>query len=183
MDKPKQILILHSSTEGHTVKICKQIALKIQNKYNNVEICNMDMLEEANQNYIAKFQLIIIGASVRYGDFNKKVYSFIKNNIILLSTRKTAFFGVNLVARKEHKSTTEQNPYMKKFLKKSLWKPDHIEVFAGALDYSKYKRFDKLMILMIMFLTKGPTDTSKRYVFTKWNKVKSFSSKIAEINI
>ena len=31
------------------------------------------------------------------------------------------------------------------------------------------------MIRLIMYITKGPTDTSKNFEFTDWNKVDDFS--------
>ena len=85
------------------------------------------------------------------------------------------FFSVNVVARKKEKNTPETNPYIKKFLKKTNWRPKKIEVFAGKVDYPKYNFFNKLVIKFIMFMTKGPTDTCQSYEFTDWEKVKEFS--------
>ena len=64
---------------------------------------------------------------------------------------------------------------MIKFLKKTLWKPKILKVFAGKIDYPKYKFFDKYAIKFIMFVTNGPTDTSQTYEFTDWDEVKIFS--------
>ena len=38
-----------------------------------------------------------------------------------------------MVARKPEKNTPETNPYMKKFLKISNWKPNKLGVFAGKV--------------------------------------------------
>ena len=51
-------------------------------------------------------------------------------------------------------------------------------MFAGKIDYPKYKFLDKYAIKFIMWITKGPTDTSKVYEFTDWNRVKSFAEKL-----
>ena len=70
---------------------------------------------------------------------------------------------------------------MNKFLKISNWNPDKLCVFAGKVDYPKYSFIDKHLIQLIMFITKGPTDTSKSYEFTNWSKVEEFSREIDQI--
>ena len=37
---------------------------------------------------------------------------------------------------------------------------------------------DKYVIKLIMFITKGPTDTSKSYEFTDWSKVDDFANEL-----
>lgn len=46
---------------------------------------------------------MIIGASVRYGHFNKQVYRFVERHHELLNAKSAVFFGVGLTARKEGK--------------------------------------------------------------------------------
>ena len=102
-------------------------------------------------------------------------------SIIKICIKRSAFFSVNVVARKPEKNTPETNPYMRKFLKISNWQPNKLAVFAGKVDYPKYGFFDKHIIRLIMFITKGPTDTSRSFEFTDWSKVEDFSKKL-ELN-
>ena len=51
-------------------------------------------------------------------------------------------------------------------------------MFAGKVDYPNYGFFDKYIIKFIMFLTKGPTDTSQSYEFTDWLKVENFAKEL-----
>ena len=83
-----------------------------------------------------------------------------------------------MVARKLEKNSPNTNPYIKKFLKISKWIPKKIAVFAGKVDYPNYGFFDKYIIQLIMFITKGPTDTSKSYEFTDWSKVDDFAKEL-----
>ena len=92
--------------------------------------------------------------------------------------KNTSFFTVNVVARKKEKNTPDTNPYMKKFLELSGWKPDNLGVFAGKIDYPKYGFFDRQIIRLIMYITKGPTDTSQTYEFTDWKKVEEFATEV-----
>ena len=95
-----------------------------------------------------------------------------------LEKRFTAFFTVNVVARKKEKNQPETNPYMKKFIELSGWQPDKLVVFAARIDYPSYRFFDRLIIRFIMLITKGPTDTSQTYEFTDWTKVEEFAKEV-----
>ena len=167
-------LIIYVSTDGHTKKICKQIINSL-----NVRIAvKLISLVEATKLDLTEFNKIIIGASIRYGKHSKDLYKFIELNKKTLEEKKSIFFSVNVVARKPEKNTPETNPYIKKFLKISKWKPKKIGVFAGKVDYPNYNFFDKHIIKLIMFITGGPTDTSQSYEFTDWSKVDDFAKEL-----
>ena len=167
-------LVIYSSTDGHTKKICE----RIKNLINNGNLVELFSLEEAKQIELSNFENIVIGASIRYGKHSRELYNFIKSNRNILDQKKCAFFSVNVVARKPEKNTAETNPYINKFLKISKWKPNKIGVFAGKVDYPSYNLIDKYIIKFIMFITKGPTDTSQSYEFTDWSKVDDFSKEL-----
>ncbi len=168
------LLVIYSSTDGHTKIICEKIVQNLENS-NNTELVP---LERATNLDLSKFDKILIGASIRYGKHSNDLYKFIKSNKKILDQKETAFFSVNVVARKIEKSKPETNPYIKKFLKISNWKPSKVAVFAGKVDYPNYKFFDKYAIKLIMFITKGPTDTTRSYEFTNWSKVEAFAKEL-----
>ncbi len=167
-------LIIYSSTDGHTKTICERII----NFSNDRDMVKIISLNEASKFEISEFDKIVIGASIRYGKHSEELYKFIRLNKSILDRKDSSFFSVNVVARKSEKNTPETNPYIKKFLKISNWSPKKIGVFAGKVDYPKYSFFDKYIIKLIMFITKGPTDTSQSYEFTDWSKVDTFAKKL-----
>ena len=167
-------LIIYSSTDGHTKSICKKIVESLSNQ-DFVKIISLSEVEKID---LLKFNKIIIGASIRYGKHSKELYKFIELNKNILDTKDSIFFSVNVVARKLEKNTADTNPYIKKFLKISKWRPKKIGVFAGKVDYPKYNFLDKYIIKFIMFITKGPTDTSQSYEFTDWSKVDNFAKEL-----
>ena len=169
--KPKT-LILYSSVDGQTLKICNKILDVFEQYDQKIKLYSIDDFNED----ISRYDKIIIGASIRYGVHNKKVIDFINNNKEQLDAIKTVFFSVNLVARKPEKSSPDTNPYVIKFFKTIDWKPTITEVFAGMLDYKKYKPFDRIMIQFIMWITKGPTDKNTKIEYTNWEKVKTFAT-------
>ena len=170
-------LIIYSSTDGHTKTIC----LKILNSLKDPDLVNIIPLDEVETFDLSKYNKIIIGASIRYGKHNSKVINFVKKNIKLLNLKKTAFFSVNVVARKLGKNLPNTNPYVIKFLRDTNWKPNKVGVFAGKVDYPNYNFINKYVIRFIMMITKGPTDTKNSYEFTNWDTVKKFALDINNI--
>ena len=167
-------LIIYSSTDGHTKTICKRLTNFLKNR-DEIKVISLD---DAKKFELSEFTKIIIGASIRYGRHSKELYKFINSNKDILNQKQSVFFSVHVVARKPEKRLPETNPYIKKFLKIASGKPKKIGVFAGKVDYPNYGFFDKYIIKLIMFITKGPTDTSQSYEFTDWSKVKAFAKKL-----
>ena len=164
----KRSLITYSTVDGQTKIISEKIAAFASHS-------KVDVLPISDQINLDNYETIIIGASIRYGKYRKEVYSFIEDNIQTLKMKENAFFSVNVVARKPEKSTPDTNPYLKKFLSNIKWAPKNLGVFAGKIEYPKYKFIDKYAIKFIMWITKGPTDTSKTYEFTNWKAVEDFA--------
>lgn len=171
-------LFLYSTREGQTKKIFQHIDGQLSG-YD----CDFVDLHTIDDIDIEKYERVLVGASIRYGHLNKKLYQFIERNLKALQTSKAAFFCVNLTARKEDqgKDTPEGSAYIKTFLKKSPWQPELIGVFAGALYYPRYNWFDRTMIKFIMSMTGGETDTSKEVEYTNWEKVTLFANKFKKM--
>ena len=175
----KKVLFLYSSREGQTIKILKHIETQFSDNYQ----CEIVDLHQVDNIDFSLYERVLVGASIRYGKLNKKLYQFIESNLAQFNSNKVAFFCVNLTARKEDqgKDTPEGSVYVQKFLSLSPWQPSLIGVFAGALYYPRYTWFDKMMIKLIMTLTGGKTDTSKEVEYTNWNKVTLFAEKFKEM--
>ena len=169
-------LLLYSSVYGMSRQICERMQALLRQRGQTVEVApiggNLDP---------AAFDAIVIGASIRYGKHNPAVLDFIRAHVALLEARPSALFSVNLVARKPDKNTPLTNPYLKKLVAQSPWKPRLLGVFAGELDYSRYKPSDKWIIRLIMWITNGPTDFSTKIVFTDWDEVERFAGQVATL--
>ncbi len=169
-----KILIIYSTTDGHTRSICERLQ-SIAANGNDVDLVAMAEQPDID---IAPYDKVVIGASIRYGKHKPEVFDFIKRNHAALEGKANALFSVNVVARKPEKNTPETNPYLQKFLQKIAWKPDNLAVFAGKIDYPRYGTFDRTMIRFIMWMGKGPTDPTQTFEFTDWDKVDEFGRRI-----
>jgi len=172
----KKVLILFSTVDNHTQKISARLQSHIEAAGHSVTLKTLD--ETCT---LEAYDTIIIGASIRYGKHNRKVYEFVEQHKATLDSKPNAFFSVNIVARKPGKNQPHTNPYMVKFLKQISWKPKNLAVFAGKLDYKKYRFLDRHMIRFIMWLTKGPTDPNSEIEFTDWSEVERFALHVSTL--
>lgn len=150
----------------------------IEQQDHRVTLLSIDAEPDAD---IKLFDKIVIGASIRYGKHRKQVYEYIKRNEQVLDSRPNAFFSVNVVARKPEKNQPETNPYLKKFLKQISWQPKELAVFAGKIDYQRYRFRDRQMIRLIMWMTNGPTDPETVVEFTNWEQVETFGKLVSNM--
>ncbi|TVQ70307.1 MAG: menaquinone-dependent protoporphyrinogen IX dehydrogenase [Oceanospirillales bacterium] len=175
-----KILIAYSTTDGHTLEISHRLGSVIEQQGHSVSFISIDEEVDIDLN---QFDKIVIGASIRYGKHSKKVYRFIEKNLSVLDNKPNAFFSVNVVARKPEKNTPETNPYLKKFLQQIQWQPKELTVFAGKIDYPKYRFWDRHIIRLIMWMTKGPTDPNAVIEFTDWEQVEAFGQCIGKMEL
>jgi menaquinone-dependent protoporphyrinogen oxidase len=170
-------VMIYATVDGHTKKICQKLQ-EVLNKYDQpVDLFNIEDFDGD----LSPYDRIILGASIRYGVHDKKIIELINTRQQELESKRTAFFSVNLVARKPEKSSPETNPYVVKFFKKISWRPDVVETFAGMLEYPKYSFFDRTMIRLIMWMTKGPTDPKTVKEYTNWDKVEAFGKQLSQL--
>ena len=170
------ILIIYSTTDGHTLRICQRLKQVNEQQGHQVKLVSINDETAADLQLFDKF---VIGASIRYGKHRPQVYEFIERNQKLLESRPNAFFSVNIVARKPEKNRPETNPYVIKFLEKTSWKPGELAVFAGKIDYPKCSFWDRNIIRFIMWMTKGPTDPESVVEFTDWAEVEEFGRRVS----
>lgn len=172
------VLLAYSTTDGHTKTIVQYIQHQLQQQGIN---CSVKQATEVHATDIAAHRVFVLGASVRYGKHQKSVYRLVQQHIAALQSKPNVFFSVNVVARKAGKNTAQGNPYVRRFLQKITWQPQHVAVLAGKIDYPRYRWFDKHIIRFIMHLTGGPTDTSACFDFTNWHAINQLTHTIANM--
>jgi menaquinone-dependent protoporphyrinogen oxidase len=174
----QRTLIAYSTADGHTLAICTRIRQVLEESGVAVVLFEISGSQSLD---LSPFDNIVIGASIRYGKHRPDVYKFIESNREKLDRSPSAFFSVNVVARKAGKQTAQSNPYMLAFASKTTWIPKLTEVFAGKIDYPRYKYIDRQVIRLIMWITHGPTDPNSCTDFTNWDTVEAFSQSIAKL--
>jgi len=167
-----RILLVYSTTDGHTRRISERIRQVVEQAGHALTLRSVTEPAPAD---LELFDKIVLGASIRYGKHAPAVYDFVARHHDVLVSRPNAFFSVNVVARKPEKRAPESNPYLQKFLARIRWRPDQLAVFAGKIDYPKYRYIDRQLIRLIMLMTKGPTDPTTVIEYTNWDDVEAFA--------
>ena len=177
-DEVAKTLLIYHGIYGHTRKISEAIRDEVIRLGGELDIVEIASFAAADAE---RYDAIVIGAAIRNGKHNKAVLALIRNHQPLLDAKPSAFFSVSLVARKPAKNTPDTNPYVKTFLARSPWKPRLVGVFAGDLDYQRYRFSDRHIIRFIMTLTGGPTDLNTKVEFTDWEVVRQFGGQVAAL--
>ena len=173
-----RILIVYSTTDGHTLRICDRLRAILEAQAHQVRLVPV---AEAADGELEKYDTIVVGASIRYGKHNPRLVDFIERNAQALNRKASAFFSVSVVARKPEKNQPHTNPYVRKLLRRIAWRPRAVGVFAGKIDYPRYSTLDRMIIRFIMLLTGGPTDPRAVVEFTDWKQVEAFGGLIARM--
>ena len=171
-----RIVLLYSTVDGHTLEICERLRDHLGQRGH---VVTLRALQAGTTIEPGEFERIVIGASIRYGRHRPEVSAFIAKHLELLRAAPSAFFSVNVVARKPHKRNPDTNPYVRKFLRGIAWKPPLVAISAGKIDYPRYGFLDRQMIRLIMWMTNGPTDPASTTDFTDWVQVEEFARVVA----
>jgi menaquinone-dependent protoporphyrinogen oxidase len=158
-----------ASRDGHAERIAARVAAKLD----DAEVHDLAHTAELDER-ITGAPLVVVIAAVRYGKHLPAAERFLAGYERLDAPPPLALASVNLTARKPEKTTPATNPYLKKLTARHGLAPAHEAVFAGKLDYPRYRWFDRQMIRLIMALTGGPTDGSAVVDYTDWAAVDAF---------
>jgi menaquinone-dependent protoporphyrinogen oxidase len=99
-------LILFSTRDGQTREIASYLASELKEQGVYADVVNLNRTEEI---VWQDYDRVVIGASIRYGHFHPAVARFVKKHAVTLNALPSAFYSVNLVARKAEKRTPQTN--------------------------------------------------------------------------
>ena len=80
-------VIIYSTTDGQTKRICEFLIQKLKTKM-HIDLFSVDEIEQTELKFYDK---IIVGASIRYGKHNPKLFKFIEKNIQVLTENSQHF--------------------------------------------------------------------------------------------
>ena len=171
-------LILYASIEGHTARIVERIAQRLRGQGHTAETHRADNLP-AGLNPAA-FDGVIVGSSIHYGRHPRYLCALVRRYREALALRPCAFFSVSLSAGGPGAKPEAAQRYLDTFLRQVNWQPAQTTSFAGALQYSKYGRFKRWLMRMIVGIAGGDTDPTRDYEYTDWDAVERFADTFAQ---
>jgi menaquinone-dependent protoporphyrinogen oxidase len=167
------VLILYATTEGHTARIAEKIAHALRGRGHAAETCPAG--DDRADLGLAKYDGVIIGASIHYGRHPGYLRSLVRSERAALEARPSAFFSVSLSAGGPGAKPKAARRYLEVFLRQTGWNPRQTATFAGALQFSKYGALKRMLMIVFVGLGGGDTDTSRDYEYTDWDAVERFA--------
>jgi menaquinone-dependent protoporphyrinogen oxidase len=172
------LLMAYATRGGQTLKIARRIAAVLVARGHTVRFCDLD--RSGPELELRDVQGVLLGAPIYAGRYPRAAVRFVRAHRGLLAKVPTAFFSVSLgVASKVRDGRAQAQPIVKQFLEQAQWRPNHVELIAGALLYTKYNFLKRLIMRRISASEGGDTDTSRDYEYTDWVAVERFAEVIA----
>ncbi len=175
-----RILVVYASTDGHTARIARRIGDRLSDRDAIVDVVN------ARETHLgpAGYDGVIVAASVHTGTYQPEVRLWVRRHAPLLNDMPTAFVSVSLgILQKEPDVQREVAAIVVRFLAEVGWRPTVTRSVAGAVLYTQYGWVKRRLMRYIVAKAKGPTDTTRDYVFTDWADVDrladTFAAKVA----
>ena len=167
------ILVAYATTEGQTGKIAAFIAERLRVRGHRVDL--VDTATPAAAQVVPMYQAAFLGDSLHQQRHQDSLRHFIDANRIWLAAMPCAFFSVSLTAAlPDAESRQETQRLAKEFLDDCGLRPAAMRCIAGALAYTRYDYFKRLLMRLIARQQGQPVDTARDYEYTKWPDVEAF---------
>jgi menaquinone-dependent protoporphyrinogen oxidase len=167
------ILVAYATTEGQTRKIAEFIAERLRIRGHRVDL--IDTATPAAEAVSVAYQAAILGGSVHYDKHQDALAHFIKSNLAWLNAMPTAFFSVSLApVHADAGGLAHAQHAADRFLEHTGLKPRRVRLVSGALLYTHYDFFKRMMMKMISRQQGRPTDTAADHEYTDWGDLEAF---------
>jgi menaquinone-dependent protoporphyrinogen oxidase len=173
------VLVVYASHDGQTRKIAEWVATVIRARGHLVEL--LDAAHVSQDRDLSRFQAVLIGSPIRAQGYLRPVVRFIQSHRTALEAVPTLFFSVGLaIVSKSHDGRAQTMRVVEKLFAETGWRPDRVDLVAGALQYTRYNFLIRFVMRRIARAEGGDTDTSRDYEYTDWSAVERFAVEFLE---
>lgn len=173
------VLVIYSTTHGHTGKIADEIASGLRAAGARADSIPVEDVTEAD---LERSDAVVVGASVHGGKHQQRMIDWAREHAEWLNGRPSMFFSVSLSAAEDTEDSQRAVAYyLRDFAAETGW--DHPTIarsFAGALQYREYDPFTRLVMRLMMRRGGHPTDASHDFEYTDWEAVKASAAEFAD---
>jgi menaquinone-dependent protoporphyrinogen oxidase len=172
-------LIVYATKEGQTFKIAQRIAQALSAEGHTAHLFDADHPDAPLD--LDHFQIAVIGGPIHAGGYPRSILRFVREHRKFLERTAAAFFSVGLaVASRTSDGRAQTLKVVEKFIENTGWRPQRIELIAGALPYSRYNFLVRFIMRRISAKEGGDTDTSHDYEYTDWNAIDRFARELTQ---
>jgi menaquinone-dependent protoporphyrinogen oxidase len=167
------ILVVYGTTDGQTRKIAEFLTAALRQR--GVETELVDSAAETAAQVQPIYVAGIVCASLHQHKYQASLGHFLKMNRAWLAGMPTAFVSVSLTAAlRDMESREELRRLAEVFCGETGWAPRMTHHVAGALRYSQYDYFKRLLMKLIAKQRGGDTNTANDYEYTDWVDLSRF---------
>lgn len=163
-----RITVVYGTNEGQTSKIAHHVA-KIAERHGQ----RPDVLHAAelpSDFDIEAYGAAIVAASVHEGRHQPYVETFCREHRDWLAHHPSMFLSVSLTAaHPELEAQAETQGYVDLFAQTTGWHPPHVGRIAGALRYTEYAWWKRMLVRSIARDKGDPTDVKSDHELTDWH--------------
>jgi len=172
------IAIVYGTKYGQTTKIAERMKEVLTAAGHTVWIGCADAL--SGQFTALDYDGVIIGGSVIAGHHQRYLERFVRAHRDALNGMPSAFFSVSgSAAGAKEQDQANARRVLVAFLTKTGWHPGTTATIGGAMAFTKYGVFTRMLLKRISRRAGGPTDTSRDYELTDWDQVARFAGEFA----
>lgn len=168
-----RLLIVYGSTEGQTRRIMDRVGELARAAGHQVTQVDAGALPPRLEP--REYGAVIVAASVHQGRHQASVVDFVKEFRAALAAIPSAFVSVSLSAAldgEEHRD--EARRYVAEFLEETGWTPGSTRTVAGALRFTEYDFFKRLVMRKISRTAGLETRGTEDVEYTDWSDVRRF---------
>jgi menaquinone-dependent protoporphyrinogen oxidase len=172
----KPVLIFYATREGQSEAVAEYLADVVKEEGMECMLSNVSHFPSGFPP--GGFGIAFLVASVHGGRHEPEMTAFVKKYRSELEKMPAVFLSLSLsqvtVEKKgapldaRRKAEADVSGMIQAFFRETGWKPSTVQPVAGALRFSRYGFFLRLLMKWISWRSGGPTDTSRDYVFTNW---------------
>jgi menaquinone-dependent protoporphyrinogen oxidase len=168
-----RILVAYATVEGQTRKIAQHISDHLARRRDEVKL--LDLAAGGGEVDLASYDAVIVAASVHVGRHHVTAVQFAANHADALSRKPSALVSVSIHAMSSDPDDEEEaRAYADAFCAETGWLPRAICYTAGALRFTKYDFF-KRMVARSLATERGITPGKDGDMeFTDWKALTSF---------
>jgi menaquinone-dependent protoporphyrinogen oxidase len=182
-----RILVAYASTEGQTRKIADYLVDTLRTRGHAVDC--LDCASPAAAQFAppaaganGAWAGVILAGSVHQSKYQAALVHFASTQRAWLATLPCAFVSVSLMALLDDDATRgELERLAHEFCAQAGIAPALVLQARGALRYTQYDWFKRMMMKLIAQKQGAGTDTSRDHEFTNWDELQQFADRFAAL--
>jgi menaquinone-dependent protoporphyrinogen oxidase len=169
-----RILIVYATTEGHTRDLCHELMRALDHDGGHVALEAAPPAPPYPDP--TAYDVVFVAGSLHIGRYQSNLIRFAQNRRDALAATPSAFISVSLSAAGHNPDDWEGlEACLARFEHETGWTPSAVHQAAGAIRYSHYDFFKRLVLKHIAAQRGQKTVTSRDYDMTDHDALLSFA--------